>query len=684
MSSSESRSSFSSAFDPEGARKTLGSLTLSVAMALWAASPASATPQVGNQWIGPWEYSCQIGDPSFGSGKELSHAALIPRGPYRGKVLLWRSPHHDSTEPPQTETWIFDPAQTDLLIKVPQNLLSNIFCAGMSWEKDGKLVVAGGIGDAGTPGAKVPPKRTYLFEPGDLDLPGGFVAGSPPCMPHVQNAVPGGPFREVGQMSVGRYYPTLTALCEGTISGTPPEPDIPGGASLVAAGAVLQDLVGGGQAVHYGNDYWQLMPPASGTWSRTFQSPNPTLPGQVPGPFENYDLMPTTAPPNPRMESYPRMFQLSDINDFTRNILAANDVAPDGGIASLTPAGDSWVARLRYGGAPLTQLWRGPSALQGASIDRDYGTAVFFHMPSSSTPTHNGLNRVLVFGGQQDEPGGKRLNPTVQEYNPRSNPAFQGFPTDAEWIIKDPTVPSLVPRKWLNAVILPTGKVLILGGFRECPSDQAVLIPEHSTQLYDPGPAGEVAGASVTNLAPSNPAGAGLQPYARGYHSVAGLLQDGRVFQAGGLGFVAANWTCGPPPAYANGMYSAEIYSPPYMGYPDRPRILRSADQVGHGQVFEVTTDRIDGFPIERFVLLRPAAVTHHFDSDQRYVELTFVPTPPSIPPVHVAVGTERYDVTAPAVDLAPPGYYLLFAVRPAQSNPSELLPSIGWYLKID
>jgi len=86
-------------------------------------------------------------------------------------------------------------------------------------------------------------------------------------------------------------------------------------------------------------------------------------------------------------------------------------------------------------------------------------------------------------------------------------------------VVVRPTAPMTFPRTYANAVVLPTGQILVVGG--QTPGvtfsdDNPVLIPE----LWDP------ATESFTQLAPMQTP--------RVYHSVALLLSDGRAFAGGG------------------------------------------------------------------------------------------------------------------------------------------------------
>jgi hypothetical protein len=98
-----------------------------------------------------------------------------------------------------------------------------------------------------------------------------------------------------------------------------------------------------------------------------------------------------------------------------------------------------------------------------------------------------------------------------------------------------------------------------------------------------------------------------------------------------------------------------EIYSPAYMDK-TRPTITAAPTNVTWNAGFTIGTDA----PIGSAVLIRPSAVTHSSDSDQRSIDLAVSNV--------TATGAR---LTIPANhNLTPPGWYMLFA-RAADGTPS-------------
>lgn len=197
-------------------------------------------------------------------------------------------------------------------------------------------------------------------------------------------------------------------------------------------------------------------------------------------------------------------------------------------------------------------------------------------------------------------------------------------------------------RNNANAVILPDGKVLIVGGNASGLYAGAVKW----TEVYDP-----TTGLWTTLLE---------QNYERKYHSTAILMPDGRVWSAGSEGPESTN---------------LEIYSPGYLFEGARPQFNSPPPtNISYGTTFGINTD----VPIESAVLIKPGSTTHAFDQDQRCISLTLSPP--------VINGGFGYSAMAPANgNIAPPGYYMLFVLRPksASSSGQHKIPAIAKFVKL-
>jgi hypothetical protein len=240
--------------------------------------------------------------------------------------------------------------------------------------------------------------------------------------------------------------------------------------------------------------------------------------------------------------------------------------------------------------------WLADNAAVADVDDRDQGASVL--LPPAQD------QKVMLIGGN-----GTASTAVIDLKQP--NPVYQPGPAiDAG-------------KMYVSAVILPDGRVLQTGGtdgWRENPGVKYV----HSSQILDPK---TMAWTKVTDSTVD-----------RTYHSGALLLPDGRVLTFGG------------DPIGGNFQMDIDIYSPGYMTK-TRPKITSAPTNVTYGGTLTVGTDT----PVASAVLIRPSAVTHSSDSDQRSVDLA-------------VAGTQ---LTVPANrNLAPPGWYMLF-VRDANNVPS-------------
>jgi hypothetical protein len=181
------------------------------------------------------------------------------------------------------------------------------------------------------------------------------------------------------------------------------------------------------------------------------------------------------------------------------------------------------------------------------------------------------------------------------------------------------------PRRHHNAVILPTGEVLVVGGL------SGTLFNDLSTAVH-PAEIWSPATGAWTTLASNT--------INRGYHTSAILLPDGRVLLSGSGDGAGA-------PSERN----AEIFSPPYLFAGTRPAIGTAPSTVNYGIAFRVNSP--DAPAIAKVSLIRLGSTTHAFDMNQRFQKLSFTSDASGL------------NVTAPSSrNRTPPGHYMLFIVN--------------------
>lgn len=304
---------------------------------------------------------------------------------------------------------------------------------------------------------------------------------------------------------------------------------------------------------------------------------------------------------NTNVDTMPQVFQLA--THTWRNLTTAQLalplypnmlVAPNGQVFDAGPARQS-----KYLNTSGTGAWSN-SALHVYTGTRDYGPAVIYD---------NG--KVFVVGG--DDP------PTATAETidlTAATPAWKS------------TSSMHFARRQHNAVILPDGKVLIVGGSSGSGFDNSAT-PVLPTEMWDPATGAFTVMASIATY--------------RGYHSTALLLPDGRVLSAGG--------NVGGP--------NAQLFSPPYLFAGARPAIGSAPTSASYGQTIFVSSP--DAASISQVTLLRNASVTHTNDMSGRFMHLSFTKTSTGL------------NVTMPAnANLAPPGYYMLFILN------GSGVPSVG------
>ena len=296
---------------------------------------------------------------------------------------------------------------------------------------------------------------------------------------------------------------------------------------------------------------------------------------------------------NTNVDALPQVFQFS--TKTWRNLTTAQLsqplypnmlVAPNGKVFNAGPSRQS-----RYLNTAGTGSWSNV-AVTNFGGSRDYGPAVLY------SP-----GKVAVIGGSNP--------PTATSEIIDLNAATPAWKFTGSMHF---------PRRQHNAVILPDGKVFVVGGSSAGGFDTSTS-PVLPTEMWDPATGQFTVMASIAVY--------------RGYHSTALLLADGRVLSAGG--------NVGGP--------NAQLFSPPYLFAGARPSIASAPVSAGYGQTVFIGTP--DAASITKVTLLREASVTHTNSMSQSFQSLSFTTTSTGL------------NVTMPAnANIAPPGYYMLFILN--------------------
>ena len=258
---------------------------------------------------------------------------------------------------------------------------------------------------------------------------------------------------------------------------------------------------------------------------------------------------------------------------------------------------------------PTTHTWV-TLATTNYGANRKYGSSVL--LPLSSQDGY--VSKVLIMGGNSPATN------TVERIN-----LSDGTP---RWATMRPLANARIE---LNATMLPNGQVLATGGSR---IDEDASTAAFAAELYDP----------ATNTW-STKASA---EYARLYHSVALLLPDATV------------WSAGSNPARGVWQPKMEIFKPPYLFTKNaagtvvlapRPNITSAPANVAYNAPSTVGVSSASG--VGSVMLIRPGAVTHARDMEQRAIKLSFA----------TLSATSLRVTSPPNSNVAPPGYYMLFVL---------------------
>jgi hypothetical protein len=246
--------------------------------------------------------------------------------------------------------------------------------------------------------------------------------------------------------------------------------------------------------------------------------------------------------------------------------------------------------------------------------------------------------RVLVVGGGHIQNFGTDPDADYQHVpgaDPRAAEIFDTQNPDAGWQPAGENGRMHAPRVNASAVLLPDGKVLIVGGTANFKWQKAAgSAPTNACEIYDP----------TTNKFEV----VAELPEPRTSRSVALLLPDGRVWVGGGI----------DPDGTERHRTTMSFYEPPYHSL-TRPAIA-GLDEVGTsqpvrslyaGQEFVIRTPHASA--IQRAALLRPGSATHQTDTQQRYVDL----------PITSREADKITVATSADGSVAPAGFYMVWIV---------------------
>jgi hypothetical protein len=330
-----------------------------------------------------------------------------------------------------------------------------------------------------------------------------------------------------------------------------------------------------------------------------------------------------------------------------------------------------------------SEQWSTQGMLLGDSVQvKNYGffqvlpKGLFFEGPRATYPATNSAfvfpwpattyddTNWIITDRQSGHPGGSAVLLTLEPPYTSSIVMMLGGGGDCspkefvQW--KDPS--STSPTFWSkadslkhrrmspNAVLLPDGKVLAIGG-SDTTNTGGVCDPYIAVfecELFDPeanGGPGSANGGLWTPVAHlTNP---------RMYHSISFLLPDSRILSAGNEG--------GAQYGDTEVGDSYEIYYPPYLfnasgtALATRPNITSAPANVHYGLPFEIDVD-VAGDAITEVTLHRPSSVTHSNDMTQRRVALEFA--------VVDTAGGQLFATAPWQPEIAPPGDYMLFVLQ--------------------
>ncbi len=555
------------------------------------------------------------------------HAALL----HTGKVLLVAGSGNDAQdfEAGSFTTIVWDPVTGDTEeVPTPEDL----FCSGHAYLPDGNLLIAGGtreyevLADDVTRAAGVLTVKNERHD-GPVTLPAGssFTARGHSYVSTEDVTVPPAHLMGDGSSMAGEQDVWIEAEEEGD------GPVVTGGQQFQVEDVEPErrrDLYGQGDAItldkqnYRGLDASYEFDVATETYRRTDRLTEsrwyPTLVGLedggvlavsgldehgqvLDGQNEVYDPATRTWEDRPELNryfpTYPALFRLADGHRlFYSGSNTGYGPAEEGRQPGIWDLDDN--------------SWQDVEGLRDPGFNET--STSFLLAPAQD-------QRVGIVGGggvgDSEESTARFDVVDLTQAEPRFEPAATDYPS---------------PARYVNAVTLPDDSTLLTGGSVGYRGNSRSDL--HLTTVYDPH-SGHLAEAAPNEVG-------------RNYHATALLLPDGRVM------------TMGSDPLFSDeentipGRFETriEIYSPPYLFAGDRPTVTSAPEEVSRGSSFAVTTDGAD---VAEARLLRPSAVTHQTDPEQRSIALDVRPA-----------GVGDHELTVPEEEgLTPDGWYMLVVV---------------------
>ena len=549
------------------------------------------------------------------SGVVGTHAALL----HTGQILFYsrpESPSHkyntldngfpedsklptcivgegDKCTPDLTLSSIINLSEPDAFKPLVVQVEHNPFCSGLTFLQDGSLFVAGGD-KKHYPSYNGVPENTKFDGRRSLRT---FTPGTAHTEDH-------GLWKEIGEMSSSRWYPTCALLSDGRV--------------LIISG-YLDDM----EAYNQQNPTCEIYPPI----------PN------------GLQYMPALVDAWP-YDSYPFVFVLPYGSVF----LFVKDMAYDLRLEIDKFGRERWAVKA---GAklPFTEDGKEEPAKQYPNS----ATAVLLPL----LPANAYSAEVLIMGG-----GGVNVHTHWGEVHGTGQMTYDQDASSSCFRMQvDPPANLQWERDKMNykrvmadAVLLPDGTVLVVNGtskgFAGGNAATGPMRPDNavkSADLYDPFK------KVWRPLAEAN--------FIRLYHSTALLLPDATIMVAGSDHQKHDSEKGESESDVYRALtyeYEIEIFEPPYLfngeERAERPVIKAAPESIFYREQFKIEIEgQFDNKHEDlRIAILRPGSVTHGNNMSQRYIGLNIVDLSP----------TNLLLEAPPNGKIAPPGYYMLFLLQ--------------------